>query len=561
MSALAFAMDSSSEEEGDMELEGGGGEGSTVLSSMSKVDQEAMAKADAAKELTERDIANEKRRALFSANPRKRLRKLEAAVEAQKLAKKKNTSIVIQLETMTGEKTGPEIQVDTSTTMRQLEALLKEVLGSTEKQPYAFYNNEMEIMTDLYDFIEANKLSTESLMQVKYQPLSVFRVNPVTRCSHSMPGHMDSILHVSFSPQGDVLASGGGDTTVRFWDIYTATPVHVCRGHKHHVLCTAWSPDGKYFTSGDFKGEVRLWDPKKGEQRGKTIKAHKQWITGIVWQPHHLNAKCELFATSSKDKLARVWNARSGRMVTSMSGHSDSIESIRWGGSGLIYTGSRDRSIKAWRLDSQNRAILVRTLTGHAHRVNTIALNSDYVCRSGAFSHATRDPDETPEQLFKAAQERYATAKKTLGKEILVSGSDDFTMFLWEPETSKKPITRLTGHQQLINHINFSPDGRYFASASFDKKVKVWDGRTGKFIATLNGHVAFVYQVVWSADSRLLCSASKDSTVKVWTMSNLKKAKETLSGHFDEVYALDWSPNGERLASGSKDRMIKIWQN
>ena len=76
-------MDSSSEEEGDMELEGGGGEGSTVLSSMSKVDQEAMAKADAVKELTERDIANEKRRALFSANPRKRLRKLEAAVEAQ----------------------------------------------------------------------------------------------------------------------------------------------------------------------------------------------------------------------------------------------------------------------------------------------------------------------------------------------------------------------------------------------------------------------------------------------------------------------------------------------
>jgi ribosome assembly protein 4 len=48
--------------------------------------------------------------------------------------------------------------------------------------------------------------------------------------------------------------------------------------------------------------------------------------------------------------------------------------------------------------------------------------------------------------------------------------------------------------------VSFSPDGRYFASASFDKAVKVWDGLTGKFLAALRGHVGAVYQVyvlVW----------------------------------------------------------------
>lgn len=74
-----------------------------------------------------------------------------------------------------------------------------------------------------------------------------------------------------------------------------------------------------------------------------------------------------------------------------------------------------------------------------------------------------------------------------------------------------------------MNHLAFSPDGRRFASASFDKKVKVWDGRTGTFLATLNGHVGAVYQVAWSADSRLLVSASKDSTVKLWEMVALKR--------------------------------------
>ena len=43
----------------------------------------------------------------------------------------------------------------------------------------------------------------------------------------------------------------------------------------------------------------------------------------------------------------------------------------------------------------------------------------------------------------------------------------------------------------------------------------LWDGKTGKFIATLRGHVGDVYQVCWSADSRMLVSGSKDSTVKV----------------------------------------------
>ncbi len=104
-----------------------------------------------------------------------------------------------------------------------------------------------------------------------------------------------------------------------------------------------------------------------------------------------------------------------------------------------------------------------------------------------------------------------------------MSGSDDFTLFLWNPVEDKKPLARLTGHQQPVNHLAFSPDGRRFASASFDKKVKVWDGRTGAFLSTLNGHVGAVYQVAWSADSRLLVSASKDSTVKLWEMVALKR--------------------------------------
>lgn len=85
--------------------------------------------------------------------------------------------------------------------------------------------------------------------------------------------------------------------------------------------------------------------------------------------------------------------------------------------------------------------------------------------------------------LQKRALERYEAVCKQ-GAEKLVSGSDDFTLFLWLPEKEKRPMARMTGHQQLINDVKFSPDTRFIISYFLYKMYKSNVAKSGPLIQT-----------------------------------------------------------------------------
>ncbi|KAL0752245.1 hypothetical protein Bca101_034248 [Brassica carinata] len=367
-----------------------------------------------------------------------------------------------------------------------------------EKLSYSFYVSDEELLVSVGTYMERNSV------------------------------HEGEILCVSFSPDGKQLASGSGDTTVRLWDLNTETPMFTCKGHKEHVLAVAWSPDAKCLVSGDRDGKVCCWDPSKGELQGNALSGHKKWICGIAWEPAHLSYPSRRFVTCGKDGDARIWDFTLKRTLIVLSGHTRAVTCVKWSGDGTIYTGSQDSTIRMWEITQQGQGIL--------------------------------------KHILKIALERYIKAKgKVDSPERLVSGSDDFTIILWEPSVSLQPkqkmvtTARLTGHQQLVNHVYFSPNGQWIASASFDKSVKLWDGVTGKFITAFRGHANCVYQISWSPDSRMLLSCSKDSTLKVWEIGT-KKLKHDLPGHEDEVWAVDWSPDGEKVASGGLGKALKLWK-
>lgn len=479
---------------------------------------------------------------------------IDTVTEAAVVEEKRTTvnNVMCLLTDQDGGPIGAPMYLPQNIGPQQLQLIVNQLLNNEEKLPYAFYISDEELLVPLESYLQKHKVSVEKALPIVCQPQAVFRIRPVNRCSATISGHGEAVLSVAFSPDGRQLASGSGDTTVRFWDLGTQTPMYTCTGHKNWVLCIAWSPDGKYLVSGSMSGELICWDPQTGKQLGNALTGHKKWITGISWEPVHLNAPCRRFVSASKDGDARIWDVSLKKCIV-LCGHTLAVTCVKWGGDGVIYTGSQDCTIKVW---ETTEGKLIRELKGHGHWVNSLALSTEYVLRTGAFDH-TGKQYSSPDEMKKVALERYNTTRGT-APERLVSGSDDFTMFLWEPFINKHPKTRMTGHQQLVNHVYFSPDGQWIASASFDKSVKIWNGTTGKFVTAFRGHVGPVYQISWSADSRLLLSGSKDSTLKVWDIRT-RKLKQDLPGHADEVFSVDWSPDGEKVASGGKDKVLKLW--
>jgi WD40 repeat protein len=115
---------------------------------------------------------------------------------------------------------------------------------------------------------------------------------------------------------------------------------------------------------------------------------------------------------------------------------------------------------------------------------------------------------------------------------------------------------QLEGHQETINSITISPDGKLLATASRDDTAKLWNLQ-GKELATFSGHRGDVYSISFSPDGKVLATASKDGTAKLWTLSG--KAIATFSGHQGDVYGATFSPDGQQLVTASRDRTAKLW--
>jgi WD40 repeat protein len=145
---------------------------------------------------------------------------------------------------------------------------------------------------------------------------------------------------------------------------------------------------------------------------------------------------------------------------------------------------------------------------------------------------------------------------------LLASGSSDYTIILWDMETGQRigePLdVRPYGIGTGVESIAFSPNGELLASGG--SNIILWDTKTAHPIMVMDPLIEHTtVSVAFSLDGKFLASGSYDATVIIWNVETGQPIGQPLAQHTNAVTSVAFSPDGKSLASGSLDDTIVLW--
>lgn len=249
---------------------------------------------------------------------------------------------------------------------------------------------------------------------------------------YQFTGHTAAILSLSWSPDGQYLASGAQDGQIRLWSVQqdSGRYLGILQGHKGKVQGLCWLPDGKHIATVSSDEAVRIWDITSGGHPESTWKGHEGGSTTM--DPTTDGA---MLATGGRDGVVRVWD-RTGQVITRRLVHRDKgVQAVAWSpNQELLATGGADCFISVWDA-SLNRQFAYWPAHYDEVRALTWSPNGRYLASYG--------------------------------------GKKDNRICIWEAQSGKL-LVAIEDHRREVIGILWSSDSNWLVSAATDGSIRFW---------------------------------------------------------------------------------------
>lgn len=292
---------------------------------------------------------------------------------------------------------------------------------------------------------------------------------------HTCTGHRAALYALAPGRTARHVLSAGGDGWITEWDLDAPETGIVIATVPGQIFSLA-SLSADRFVAGDMNGGLH-WINLAEPERGRDVQHHLGGVYDL------LALGDSVFSAGGDGALTR-WSAATGRPVESLQLSNQALRAIAHSpGRGELAVGASDHAI--YLLDAATLALRRTLPVAHNNSVFAVAYSPD---------------------------NRY-----------LLSGGRDAMLRVWDLENDCTLVSEQPAHWFTVNHIAFSPpssQGRFFATASRDKTIKIWDAATFSLLKVLDtiregGHINSVNRLLWLQDG--LVSCSDDRTVKIWT--------------------------------------------
>jgi len=252
---------------------------------------------------------------------------------------------------------------------------------------------------------------------------------------------------------------------------------------------------------------------------------HKSDKPGILCVDIH-PSKQDLVLTGGVDKVAQLFNRSSGQVLSSLTGHGKKVLDVKFHPtSDALITCSADKTVKIWQANGKK-----------GHKVaHTISCHTDEV--TGCSLHATND--------------------------YFVTSSKDAS-WAFHDISQGRTITSVSdpGATEGFSCVHFHPDGLILGTGTVDGKVRIWDVKEGKNVATFEEHTGAVNDICFSENGYHLAAAGEDGFVRMWDLRKLKNF-HNMDLENGPVNAVSFNYSGKYLACASKDIrvfVVKQWE-